>query len=380
VFVALVALRGAFGSVTPACPSVADLVAQGACEPGPDGAIERRLATAVLKAYPRLGGCIPCFDARLSRVASVLAGASGSGLGGTSALQKAMLTAGVGDVAPSGFLAEGKLDPVCQQITQSLAPGHDDNVFGVGFVPRAGGVRAVVVRARRQVAVEPLPTSVAVGSAVSISGRFLTPLTAPALYVESPDGRVQQLALKQRANAFEARVELRAEGFYTLEIMGKGEKGPEVAWMVGLPVGVASSFVEAGDLEGRIPRGGDDESTVLEMLNRLRLKGDVPALAVDARLSRIAAAYAEELRELHLFAHVSPRSGDLKARLHRAGYAYERAGENLAQGPTALEAADLAAQSPAHRKNLLDPGYTRCGIGLSRGEDDVILVELFATQ
>ena len=381
MLLAFVALSTALGGAAPVCPSPAEeLIAQGACEPGPEGPTERQLVAAVLKAYPRLGKCAPCFDARLARVASVLAGAPGSGLGGTSGLQKAMLTAGVGDVAPSGFLAEGKLDPVCQQISQSLSEGHDDNVFGVGFAPRGGGIRAVVVRARRQVAVEPLPASVPVGGAVNISGRFLSPLTSPALYVESPDGKVEQIALKERGGAFEARVGFHAMGFYTLEIMGKGEKGPEVAWMLGLPVGAPSSFSSPRDFEAGGGKGPDDENAVLETLNRLRLKGGVPALAVDARLSRIAAAYAAELRELHLFAHVSPRSGDLKARLRQAGYAYDRAGENLAQGPTALEAADLAAQSPAHRKNLLDPGYSRCGVGLSRGEDDVILVELFAAQ
>jgi uncharacterized protein YkwD len=290
-----------------------------------------------------------------------------------------MLTAGVGDVGPSGFLAEGKLEPVCREIAQGLAEGHDDNVFGVGFASRSDGIRAVIVRARRLVSVEPLSAPLAAGGALTISGRFLSPLTQPALYVESPDGRVEQLPLRQRAGAFEARVVFRVDGFYTLEIMAQGQNGPEVAWMVGLPVGAAATLSETNP-EAAMGRTGDEESTILEMVNRLRLKAGVPALAADARLSRVASAYAAELRELHIFAHVSPRSGDLQARLHKAGYAYERAGENLAQGATALDAADLASQSPAHRKNLLDPGYTRCGVGLSKGDDDVILVELFAAE
>ena len=83
------------------------------------------------------------------------------------------------------------------------------------------------------------------------------------------------------------------------------------------------------------------------------------------------------------FGHVSPRSGDLVSRLTHAGYRYRRAGENLAQGPSALEAHALAANSPAHRKTMLDPRYTRCGIGISRvifgdGRPDTLLVEVFA--
>jgi uncharacterized protein YkwD len=363
-------VRGAAG-----CLTAKDLVEQGACDPGPDDASGRRLAAAVLQAYPRLGKCAPCFDSRLSRVASVLARAAGPGLGGTGALQRAMLTAGVGDVAPSGFLAEGSLDGVCEQIAKNLAEGHDDNVFGVGYVARSTGLRAVVVRARREVAVEPLPTSIPIGGSLRIRGKLLSALSAPSLYVESPDGQVQQLTLKQKSGFFEATLELRAEGFYTLEIMGKGRTGPEVAWMMGLSVG--RGLDGPRDFGPASLQGADDERAVLEAVNQQRLRAGVAALAEDAQLSHIANAYAAELRELHLFAHVSPRSGDLKARLQRAAYPYVRGGENLAQGPTALEAADLAARSPAHRKNLLDPGYDRCGIGISRAAGDVILVELF---
>ena len=88
-------------------------------------------------------------------------------------------------------------------------------------------------------------------------------------------------------------------------------------------------------------------------------------------------------RLLLIFAHVSPRSGDLKARLRQAGYRFRSAAENLAEGPTALEAQALTENSPAHRRAMLDPQYTRCGIGLSRaisgeGGADVLLVEVFA--
>jgi uncharacterized protein YkwD len=335
------------------------------------------LAAAVIDAYPRLGKCAPCFDAQLSRVAETLARASSTGLGGTSALQRAMFSAGVGDVAPSGFLAEGPLDAVCRQIAKALAEGHDDNVFGVGYSVRSFAVRAVVMRARREVAVDPLPSSVPVGGSLSVKGRLLRSLGSPSLYVESPDGQVQQIALKQSGGFFDTHLEFRAEGAYTLEIMGKGRTGPEVAWMLGLTVGQPPSPREVLDSGGRT-QGADDEQAVLEAVNQQRLRAGAPALAEDPRLSRIAGAYAAEMRELRFFGHVSPRSGDLKARLQRADYPYVRGGENLAQGSTALEAAGLAAQSPAHRKNLLDPGYDRCGIGISREPGDVILVELFA--
>ena len=53
--------------------------------------------------------------------------------------------------------------------------------------------------------------------------------------------------------------------------------------------------------------GPDDAGSVLDTINRERQRYGAPALAKDRRLDAVAQAYAEELRALNLFAHVSPR-------------------------------------------------------------------------
>ena len=169
-------------------------------------------------------------------------------------------------------------------------------------------------------------------------------------------------------------------GRHLVEVMARGARGPEVLAL--LPLEVGASAVEPVAVEDS-PVGPDDAAAVLEAINQVRQRAGAATLSPDARLARVAQAYADELRALHLFAHVSPRSGDLTDRLKRVGYPFAAAAENLAEGPSAREANALAADSPAHRKAMLDPTYDRCGIGLSRvlsgeGKPDVLLVEIFA--
>jgi uncharacterized protein YkwD len=84
------------------------------------------------------------------------------------------------------------------------------------------------------------------------------------------------------------------------------------------------------------------------------------------------------------FAHVLPSDGSVSDRLDRAGYARRVAGENIGLSATALDAHEAVASSPAHLANLLDPRYTRLGLGAAPGEspeggDAVYLTEVLAT-
>jgi hypothetical protein len=227
-----------------------------------------------------------------------------------------------------------------------------------------------------------VPTSVTPGQTVALEGRLATGLQAPSLYIEEPDGRVVTLPVAAGRDWFRSELTFRSPGSYRVELMGRGARGPEVAWLYTIQAGRAPVVAPEVSATG----SGDprtDALRVFEAINRDRLEMGEPALAFDPRLAAVAQAYSRELGELHLLAHVSPRSGDLPARLRRAGYGYARAGENLAQGLDALQAHALASQSPAHRRNMLDPTFDRCGVGVAEvlGPDrrpSVIVTELFA--
>jgi uncharacterized protein YkwD len=104
-------------------------------------------------------------------------------------------------------------------------------------------------------------------------------------------------------------------------------------------------------------------------------------LDADPALDQLAQSYSERMAADNFFAHVSPDGLDLKTRLNKAGYAYQRAGENLglAAGPIAAEWS--IEQSPGHRRNLLDPNFTRIGIGVAfskREHPQALVTEILA--
>ncbi len=333
------------------------------------------------EAYAQANLCAPCEDRSLSTAAEVIAASTDGGLPDPVTLQREVQAAGGGDPAPRAMLlsAHGQ-EALARNLDQQWRPEAVDDVVGLGLARGPEGVRLVVLAANRKVRLDPLPIRVPVGSRIRVQGTLLTALRSPALYVEGPAGAVTRIAPTLAGSGFSAGFEPGAPGPYRVEVVGQGAAGPEVLFLKTVEVGTGDSRSSSADTR---ESGPDDAVAVLDRINRERLENGAAALALDRRLATVAQAYARELRELGIFAHVSPRSGDLKARLARAGYRYRTAAENLAQGPTALEAQALAANSPAHRQAMLDPTYTRCGIGMSRaisgeGSADVILVEVFA--
>lgn len=353
----------------PICPAVP-----------PDAELEPA-RVAVNQAYLQAGLCPPCADAVLSRAAQILASGPGDSLPNPVVLQQTIQEAGGGDPAPRAMLLSGHdAAAVARDVDQQWRPQPGDGFIGLALAGHSPGVRLALLAAGRKVAVDPLPAHVPAGAAISVRGTMLTALRSPSIYVEGPNGKVAQITPAQSGSRFSTQFDPGAAGRYAVEVLAQGVRGPEVLFLktvrVGIPV--AESTEPPAQSSGR-----EDPEAVLDQINRERQRSGAAALAVDPRLNRVAQSYARELRELGLFAHVSPRSGDLKARLRQAGYRYRSAAENLAEGPTALEAQALAANSPAHRRAMLDPQYTRCGVGLSRaisgeGSADVLLVEVFA--
>jgi len=339
---------------------------------------------AVIAASAKTGAAPPRWDPRLAAAAS-RAAERAEGLDPPAELEARVEALGVGDPAPSAFLVEGPTVEAVASVVARRLPvlGEPATDFGVGLARQGPVVRAVVVRTRRKAFVASVPTSVTPGQTVSVAGRLVAGLQAPSLYVEEPDGRVVTLPLAAGRDWFRSELTFRSPGPYRVELMGRGPRGPEVAWLYTIEAGTAPAVAPEAPAAVGSGNPRTDARQVFDAINRDRLELGEPALAFDPRLAALARAYSRELGELHLLAHVSPRSGDLPARLRRAGYAYARAGENLAQGLDALQAHALAAQSPAHRRNMLDPTFDRCGVGVAEvlGPDrrpSVIVTELFA--
>ena len=108
----------------------------------------------------------------------------------------------------------------------------------------------------------------------------------------------------------------------------------------------------------------------LAAINAERGAVDLPPLILALELQDVADARAVALSATGQLSHTDPAGQDTVTLLDRAGIAFDRFGENLGECETSV--ADMAAtlhaawmESPAHRANILDPGFGRVGVGFA---------------
>jgi len=281
----------------------------------------------------------------------------------------------------------GSLGAATQRLRESVAklPVEARRRIGLGFVEAEGeGVTVVLLLATAGARLDPLPTSVRRGATLSIAGALVGGLREPELTITPPRGNPFHVPLESRGAEFRGVARVDDPGRWWIEILGRDQRGPSVAAL--LPVYVGTAIPRRGDRAPPPPEPAgvaEKERLLAAETNRLRSSRGLAPLIVDPLLARIARAYAEELRATGRFAHVSAISGDVRARLEAGGYAFARAGENLAHAPTALLAHRSLVQSPAHLAVLTQASWREAGFGVALVETDgatpgVIVVEVFA--
>ncbi|MEH6852921.1 CAP domain-containing protein [Bacillus pseudomycoides] len=106
------------------------------------------------------------------------------------------------------------------------------------------------------------------------------------------------------------------------------------------------------------------EQKVVDLTNAERAKQGLPALKVDAQLSKVARVKSEDMQKNHYFDHTSPTYGSPFDMMKQFGISYRSAGENIAQGQRSPEEVVQAwMNSAGHRANILNNGYTHIGVG-----------------
>lgn len=110
--------------------------------------------------------------------------------------------------------------------------------------------------------------------------------------------------------------------------------------------------------------------SLLVATNQQREKNKIPDLQLDNQLSAAAQAKANDMVTRNYWAHVTPDGQQPWVFITQAGYQYQKAGENLAYGfTTSKDAVTGWMNSPSHRENLLDSGYTQVGFGFANSND-----------
>ena len=251
---------------------------------------------------------------------------------------------------------------------------------GVGFAQNGERGALVVLLADRKAILEPFPRSgLQPKQKRELCGRLQGPLEAPVVFVTRPSGTVDRLVPGSLHGRFCAPLAFTEPGRYTLEVVGTGPRGPEVVALFFTDVGTVVAPHEAAQSpEPATPK--DARALILARVNALRVANGASAVTPDPALDAVAQRYGDQMAREHFFAHVSPTGQNLASRLGEAGYAYERAGENLGLAPGPLSAHFGIEHSPGHRKNLMDPAFERLGIGIStehvNGRDQALVVQI----
>lgn len=125
-------------------------------------------------------------------------------------------------------------------------------------------------------------------------------------------------------------------------------------------------------------------SSIVSKTNEERANARTSALVENDLLTRAAQMKADDMARYEYFSHTSPSGKDPWSWFQKAGYAYSTAGENLAINmPDADSTISAWMNSPKHKANILDQGYSETGVGISHGmrggESAVFIVQLFAS-
>ncbi|OXS62190.1 putative YkwD family protein [Bacillus sp. V-88] len=127
------------------------------------------------------------------------------------------------------------------------------------------------------------------------------------------------------------------------------------------PAPAPASNEQASEQSGQLSQF---EQKVVELTNQERAKQGLPALKVDAELSKVAREKSRDMQANNYFSHTSPTYGSPFDMMKQFGIEYSSAGENIAMGQqTPEEVVQAWMNSEGHRKNIMSSNYTHIGVG-----------------
>ena len=106
------------------------------------------------------------------------------------------------------------------------------------------------------------------------------------------------------------------------------------------------------------------EAEVVRLVNVERAKNGLGALTLNAKLSDVARAKSQDMRDKGYFSHTSPTYGSPFDMMSKFGISYRTAGENIAMGYSTPQAVVTGwMNSSGHRANILNGSFTQIGVG-----------------
>lgn len=111
-------------------------------------------------------------------------------------------------------------------------------------------------------------------------------------------------------------------------------------------------------------------AAAIELTNQQRAAAGRAPLTIDASLTAAAVQHSDDQAARDRMSHVGSDGSDVGQRIVRNGGSVRTWGENVAAGfSTAAAVVDAWMNSPGHRRNILDPAFTRIGLGTALAAD-----------
>jgi uncharacterized protein YkwD len=124
------------------------------------------------------------------------------------------------------------------------------------------------------------------------------------------------------------------------------------------------------------------EQECLDAVNLERTSRGLPPLRLSEDLLYIARFYSRRMAEEGFFSHTDPEGRTVRHRVNETGIKWRVLGENLASSigyinPVAVSVRGWM-ESPGHRKNILDVGYSKTAVGVWISENGTVyFTEIF---
>ena len=119
-----------------------------------------------------------------------------------------------------------------------------------------------------------------------------------------------------------------------------------------------------------VPDPGAAEAEFVALINQLRASRGLGALSVDGELTAQARSWAGTMAAQGRIFH----AGDLSVGISSN---WQKLGENVGVGGTVGPLFQAFVDSPSHLANLVDPGYTRVGVGVVVSGDRIFTTHRF---
>lgn len=283
--------------------------------------------------------------------------------------------------AQSLIFMNSSTNDLMEQLGKGGRPPHLGRAtrIGVGIVQR--GIRrqryVTLILSEMHSTLDPFPTRPIYGKQYRLSGRLEAGYEKPQVAITLPDGAtVERELVLSPDRRFETLVAFtQGQGKYVVELLAVGNLGPTVLDLMHCYSGVDYPLPDTNAHSGGPPADlGRAEREMLRMINAERARAGLKPLTFDAELAAVARGHSTDMVSNRFFAHISPRRGDLSARMKRANLSARKFTENLAQNRTLAGAHEGLMGSPGHRKNILDPEVSRVGIGIVRNGQEAIMV------